>query len=280
MKKQKRKIKPIRRKPMTGSTVDVNNSLNLNVIDGTITAPSSPPPAAAPEIVGSNTNETPKLQQWHYFPSVLYTIDKPEYIDLLTKISQEYLNAARQNQQLNEIYPVYMTQGFQNDARIADFVRFIGTTSWDILAGQGYNMTPFHTFLTELWCQEHHKFSGQDEHLHGNGNQISGFYFLEVPEESPRIAIHEPRPAKQYANLPEANMANATYASLAINFMPKAGQFMFTNSWLPHSFTKNPSKKPFRFIHFNVGIMPAPPQQQPVQQNNQTPQMISQAEVV
>jgi len=242
---------------MTGSTVDVSSSLNLNVINDK----SSSSPVAATEIIGESS-ETPKLQQWHYFPSVLYTIDKPEFVSNILTVSKEYLDHAKKNQQLNEVYPVYQTQGFQNDARVADFVRFIGTTAWDILAGQGYNMTPFHTFLTELWCQEHHKFSGQDEHLHGNGNQISGFYFIEVPNDSPRVAIHEPRPAKQYANLPEANMANATYASLAINFMPKVGQFMFINSWLPHSFTKNPSNTPFRFIHFNVGVMPAPPQPQ------------------
>ena len=255
---------------MAGSTVDVSSSLNLNVIGDTAVAQ----PVPAPQPATTDTNDTPKLQQWHYFPSVLYTIDKPEFVNSVANVSNEYLQAARQNQQLNEIYPVYMTQGFQNDARVADFVRFIGTTAWDILAGQGYNMTPFHTFLTELWCQEHHKFSGQDEHLHGNGNQISGFYFIEVPDDSPRVAIHEPRPAKQYANLPEANMANATYASLAINFMPKVGQFMFTNSWLPHSFTKNPSNTPFRFIHFNVGVMPAPPQPQqatPQQANTQLP---------
>ena len=275
--KQKRKIKTTRRKKMTGSTVNVTSSLNLNVVDN-VAAPPVTSPVSQAEIA-RETMETPKLQQWHYFPSVLYTIDKPEFIAPLRAISNEYLDLARQSHQLNELYPVYMTQGFQNDARISDFVRFIGTTSWDILAGQGYNMAPFHTFITELWCQEHFKFSQMDEHLHGNGNQISGFYFLDIPEESPRAVIHDPRSAKKYANLPEANAANATYASLAINFLPKVGQFMFTNSWLPHSFTKNPSNSPFRFIHFNVGIMPAPPQKQPTQMVNQ-PQQISQVEIV
>ena len=42
-----------------------------------------------------------------------------------------------------------------------------------------------------------------------------------------------------------------------INFVPKEGQLMFTNSWLPHSFTKNQSKKPIRFIHFNIAVAQA-----------------------
>lgn len=222
----------------------------------------------------SNT-DVPKLEQWHYFPSVLYTIERPEFLNIMSIVSKEYLDAVRNNQQLNDIYPVYQTQSFHNDTRIADFVRFIGQTSWDILAGQGYNMVPLHTFITELWCQEHLKLSGQEQHIHGHGNQISGFYFLEVPDDAPRTAIYDPRPAKQYANLPETDMTKPTYASLSIHFMPKRGQFMFMNSWLPHGFTKNPSDGVFRFIHFNIGITPAPQNQQ----NHTVPQQ-PQVEIV
>jgi hypothetical protein len=241
---------------MSGSTVDVLKSTSVQVVGDL--------PAAPQE-------EAPKLQQWHYFPSVLYTIDRPEFLDTVKSVSNEYLASIQQSAAINDLYPAWQTIGFQNDARIANFVRFIGTTSWDILAGQGFNMTPFHTTITELWCQEHHKYSGQDEHMHGHGNQISGFYFLDVPEDAPRAAIHDPRPAKIYANLPEANMSNATYASVSINFLPKPGQFMFMNSWLPHSFTKNPSMEHFKFVHFNVSVIPAPPQ---TQAQNTPPQAI------
>ena len=233
---------------MSGSTVDVFKNTSVQVVESV-----DPTPAPA---------ELPKLQQWHYFPSVLYTIERPDFLDNMRKISTEYLDSVKKDGTLNETYPVWQTVGFQNDARVADFVRFIGTTCWDILAGQGHNMLPFHTTITELWCHEHHKYSGMDEHIHGMGSQISGFYFLDGPEDSPRVSLHDPRPAKQYANLPEANMGNATYASLAINFLPTPGQFMFFNSWLPHSFTKNPSATPLRFIHFNVSTLLAPPSQQ------------------
>ena len=209
---------------MAGSTVDVTGSLNLNVVND-----SKSEPTTTTTVVESQASEAPKLQQWHYFPSVLYTIDRPEFLDNLRSVSNEYLSSIKTTNTLNEVYPVWQTVGFQNDARIANFVA-------KICVADATN-------------------------IHGMGNQLSGFYIMDVPEDvAPRVAIHDPRPAKQYANLPEANAANATYASRAINFMPKPGQFMFFNSWLPHSFTKNPSNTPMRFIHFNVGVIPAPPQ--------------------
>ena len=105
-----------------------------------------------------------------------------------------------------------------------------------------------------MWTQEHYKFSGQDEHVHPN-MQISGFYFLDVPKNTPKVIIHDPRPSKVFSALPEVDMTQATYASTMINFTPEPGTLLLTNSWLPHSFTKNPSEKPFRFIHFNLGIV-------------------------
>ena len=60
--------------------------------------------------------------------------------------------------------------------------------------------------------------------------------------------------AKIYADIPEQNVCQATVASQAINFTPRPGQLMFINSWLPHSFGKNPSEETFRFIHFNISL--------------------------
>jgi len=51
------------------------------------------------------------------------------------------------------------------------------------------------------------------------------------------------------------NMSDATYASTMINFEAEPGTLLFTNSWLPHSFTRNASKTPSRFIHFSLGVM-------------------------
>ena len=50
----------------------------------------------------------------------------------------------------------------------------------------------------------------------------------------------------------EANSFEITYASNVFQMKPEPGQLVLTNAWLPHSFTRQQSDKPFRFIHFNV----------------------------
>ena len=62
--------------------------------------------------------------------------------------------------------------------------------------------------------------------------------------------------------LPEADPSQATLASSMINFAPEPGMMLFAPAWLPHSFGRNASKAPFRFVHFNLSVVstacPAP----------------------
>ena len=51
----------------------------------------------------------------------------------------------------------------------------------------------------------------------------------------------------------------ATVASQMINFEPKPGLMIFSNAWLPHSFTRHTADKPIKFVHFNLTIQAAPP---------------------
>jgi uncharacterized protein (TIGR02466 family) len=198
-------------------------------------------------------NESSEISVATYFPSNIYFLDKPEFLESAKTVAEEYLFKSKQTVEVNEIYPVVMTESFYADDRIRDLVNMIGMTSKQILASQGYDMNSYSVRMNELWCQEHHKYSGQEEHIHPHC-QISGFYFLDCPENCSKIMIHDPRPAKQYATFLESDSTQGTYASTMINFDPKPGMLMFTNSWLPHSFTKNGSEQSFKFIHFNLGI--------------------------
>ena len=193
-----------------------------------------------------------------YFPTVVYTIEKPEFLPDVKMVCESALTALKAaNPQPDEIYPVYQTSNLLGDIRIHEFAQYIADTSWDILQSQGYAMDNIRTTITELWCQEHCKYSGMDEHVHGFGAQLIGFYFLEAPEGSSNIIIHDPRSSKRQINLPEENMSNATAASLAINFKPTPGFLFFANSWVPHSFGRHASEKPIRFIHFTIGVYTA-----------------------
>jgi hypothetical protein len=98
-------------------------------------------------------------QIFTYFPTLIYTINKPEFLDAARAVCDENIEKAKADHDLNEIYPVYMTGSFYDDPRMAEFSGFVGQTAWDNLAGQGAAMTGLRTFFLEMWCQQHYKHS-------------------------------------------------------------------------------------------------------------------------
>ena len=195
------------------------------------------------------------LDQWQYFASPVYSIEKPEFLSDVLAASNDALRKARKDKKPDEIYPVTMS-GFDGDERINPFWDYAINTGWNILRDQGYAMSGLETYFTEFWCQQHDKYSSMDYHLHGDCKLVA-FYFLECPKDPPRLVIHDPRPGKMMSPMREADAAIISLASSAVNFAPKPGTLMYANSWLPHSFTRNPSVKPFKFIHMNIDTRPA-----------------------
>jgi uncharacterized protein (TIGR02466 family) len=193
-------------------------------------------------------------QVFTYFPTLIYTDKKPEFLDVVREVSDEYIEKAKADHDLNEIYPVYMTGSFYDDPRLAAFSQAVGQAAWDVLSGQGYNMNGLSTYFTEMWSQQHYKHSSMEQHVHGFGSQIVGFYFTQTPEDCSRVLFHDPRAGKVMINLPEADMGMATPASSTINFKPEPGMLIFTNAWLAHSFTRHAAVDPIQFVHFNLSI--------------------------
>ena len=199
-----------------------------------------------------------QLQVANYFPCPVYLIERPDFLEVVQSVSEEGLAAQRKTQDLNEIYPMVMSGNFFGDPRITKFSEFVGGTAWNILNEQGYAMQDKVVSFTEMWTQEHHKHSAMDQHVHGFGSQIVGFYFLETPEDCSRLVFHDPRAGKVQVDLPEQDMNMATPASKMINFVPKPGMMVFANSWLAHSFTRHAADLPIKFVHFNLTVIPAP----------------------
>ena len=211
------------------------------------------------EVVGEcnpSCQETPQdqLQSILLFPSMVYVVDKPEFLEDAKETADWYLKKSPRQAERDEIYPIIQTDTMQEDPRIRGLTEYILNTSWNILESQGYMMDNLITVMHAMWCQDHGQTSGQEKHVHGMTSQLSGFYFLEVPNESSVATFHDPRPAKEYADLPEKSIQNVTYASRAYHLLPKPGLLVFSNSWLPHSFERNRSKENFKFLHFNVGV--------------------------
>jgi hypothetical protein len=185
----------------------------------------------------------------HYFSSAVYTADEPQFLEEAKAVVAEYLKASVKtpNSLLTQTALLF-------DSRLDPMITHIAQSCWDVLASQGYDMVDKSTHLLEFWAQEHQKYSGMDEHIHGSGAQLVGFYFLECPDEEARIVFSDPNQAKKQINLSQKDFSQATFASTMVNFKPKAGMLMMTNAWVPHMFTRNNSDKPFTFIHFTVGV--------------------------
>jgi hypothetical protein len=197
----------------------------------------------------------------YYFATPIYLNELPEHLDAAKEVCEDYVAKALEvKPEVDEIYPVIQTDSFQEDPRIKPLSDYILNTAWDILNGQGYAMTNMRTFYKEFWCQDHQKHSAMEQHAHGYGSQIVGFYFVDIPEDSPRVVFHDPKVAKVQINLPERDMTAATIGSNMINFQPKPGMLIITNAWLAHSFTRSASAAHMRFIHFSIQPFEVAPQ--------------------
>ena len=194
------------------------------------------------------------LDQLHYFATPVYITQQPQFLEVVKAIAADSIAQVHGDKKPDKIHPVRMSGNMLEDERIAPFAEFIGSTAWNILSSQGYAMEGFSTSFTELWCQEHYQTSSMEYHTHPGGNFLVGFYFLDVPDGAPPVVIHDPRPGRVMLSLPEADPSQATLSSTMINFKPQPGMVMFAPAWLAHSFGRNASKKPFRFVHFNLTV--------------------------
>jgi uncharacterized protein (TIGR02466 family) len=193
------------------------------------------------------------LNKYICFPSSIYTMMRPNYLEIVKQISDKNLVTAKLKEK-NKTYPAYMSDNFFDDPSLTEFNQLVLQISWSILKDQGYFMEDKETSFTEMWTQEHHKHSLMEQHIHKFGCQIVGFYFLETPKNCSKLLVHDPRPAKTVLGLEEVNTEDATEASDIVNIIPEPGLLVFTNGWLPHSFGRHENNKPIKFVHFNVNV--------------------------
>jgi hypothetical protein len=186
------------------------------------------------------------------FVSPIYSLSKPEFLATVSVVAEEFIAKRKKDNVLDDAYPSYMTENINYDPRMLPFANYVAQTGWNILEEQGHKVKNLRTFFGAMWCQEHHKHSMMEQHVHGEGAQVVGFYFLNAPENCSKVLFHHPCPGKVQINLPELDINNLTDASIAMNIQPVPGLLVFSNAWVPHSFTRNKSEEPLRFIHFNI----------------------------
>ena len=203
------------------------------------------------------------LEHFNCFVSTVYVIKKPEFLEPVNTVSARYLEQSKEF--IPDAKITRMTGSYAHEPELEEFSRYISQTAWNILSSQGYAMDNLVTYFTEMWTQEHNNHSSMDYHVHGHGAQISAFYFLDTPPEGCQLIVHDPRPAKVIVSLPPKDDRTISSASQHIVLTPDAGTLILANAWLPHSFSRNNSDTPMRFVHMNLTVLPAPEQKAEVE---------------
>jgi len=202
------------------------------------------------------------LETSAHFATAIYSISKPEYVPAALEVFNENVKKQQDLKEINALYPVYITGNLYMDPRLYDFSTYVASTAWNILKTQGYKVEDKVTYFHSMWGQEHYKTSNMEEHIHNDGVQIVGFYFLDCPENSSHIIFADPRIGKNQLGMVEADPTKISMASTHISFKPEVGKLYLTNAWLAHAFSRHNNDKPFKFIHMNLSVQQAPAQQQ------------------
>ena len=201
------------------------------------------------------------------FKCPIYISHKPEWVDKLNKASDPIIEKNRKVWKKKIKDPKDPIQKMPNSIHsetlwhypeFKEIANVILQQSWNILSWQGYNLHGKIPMLTELWVQEFPEEGGfHDIHEHGN-NHISGFYFLKCNDKTSHPVFWDPRPGKKMTDLLMKDNAKINYGSQQIHYKVKPGQFIFFNSYMPHSYVHHKGKEKFRFIHFNMQVVVDP----------------------
>lgn len=183
------------------------------------------------------------MEAYSYFSSLIYREERINWVDKTLKYTQKYYD---------QIQPslVKQTEHMANDPNLGYLTSYFRDKGVSILKDQGYLTDEYDFYVSGMWGQEFACTGSNIMHVHSD-SQISGFYFLEVPEGGSYPIFDDPRSGKRMADLWAAPSDQVTMATPQIYFdNVQAGTMMLFNSWLPHMITPNQSNNPTKFIHF------------------------------
>ncbi|CAB5221966.1 Conserved hypothetical protein CHP02466 [uncultured Caudovirales phage] len=189
-----------------------------------------------------------------HFSTSVYRINRADLLPAVKPVFDEYVGQAIANG-VDDTYPGVMTTVMHEDSRMSSLVNYISEIAWDVLDNQGYDMSLFYTSMHAMWGQNHPKMSSMDYHNHPN-TVLTCFYFIDTPSDSSMLSLYDPRQSKVFSNLPVKQDGKPSLAIDSINYTPNPGDIIFTNGWLPHSFSRNRSNIPYNFLHINIGVIP------------------------
>lgn len=121
-----------------------------------------------------------------------------------------------------------------------------------MLRSQGYITDRYDFYIQGLWAQEIIRGGGTHVHVHKN-SQVSGWLFLETPQDGAYPIYHDTRLNKSMTELDFVVHDEIVNATSVINFNNmKPGTVLFFNSWMQHQLSGSHTETPTRCVHFVV----------------------------
>ena len=195
----------------------------------------------------------------NYFQCPIWYADCPSFVSKLNKYSDPYIKKSKQIKKniKNDIGKVFHSTTLICDNNFVDLQSYVLKTCNNLLNEMGFDLTNYQLFLTEFWVQEFAKKGGGHHSLHTHWNgHMSGFYFLKASKKTSTPVFEDPRPGNLMNLLPQKDNTKVTHASSQIVYDVKPGRMIFFPSYLPHQYTVDLGKEPFRFIHWNCQAIP------------------------
>lgn len=190
------------------------------------------------------------MDRYDYFPTSIFRSEQPQWVSESLNFFDQAILKVIQSENLDPNQKVIQSYNLVGLGILSPVFQFFQESSQQILASQGYDMQRHNVNLTEMWAQEIKPLGFNDVHLHGN-SQVSGFYFLETPENGSYPVFYDPRYEKQMSELPHVPTEEVTYSTNAIHFNNiKPGTFLIFNSWVKHNLVINQSNQLTKCIHF------------------------------
>ena len=199
------------------------------------------------------------------FKSVIWTDLKLDFLKSLDKASNKYIKEAKKTKEAKQYIKKFGDFGrsfhsgtLLNDTDFWDLKRYINQKALEYLNHQGYDMSFYDLFFSELWVQEFAKKGGGHHSAHIHWNQhVSGFYFLKCSEKTSHPVFHDPRTGARATKLRMRDDAKGLWPGTeTVNFHPKPGTLLLFPGYMEHEFSVDPGFEPFRFIHFNIQAIP------------------------
>lgn len=196
------------------------------------------------------------VQSFHYFPSIIYREERPEWVARTLELSQPYLaevKELRKEDPLPRIFPVLQTLNMRDDPNFEFLWGHILRTTQDIMRSERYLVDKYKFYMQSMWLQDIGTYGGQPAHTHRD-SQMCALFFLDTPEAGSYPVFEDPRAGKHMIELDAEISNDEVYpANSQVHFSNVVpGTILYFSSWLSHLITLNASDSNTRLIHFVV----------------------------